>query len=127
MRRILSIWLLLVLGLGPAIASIPAAAFASVESRLPACCRRSGQHHCAMAGTLPQAGSETTIAANDPCPFAPQSLASTAPAFAAFLQPASQSFLPASERRAPQGVAHAARQSDRRSQPKRGPPALPIV
>ena len=60
MRRILSILLLLVLGLGPeapatalasGLISGPASAWSGKvdESRLPACCRRNGKHHCAMS------------------------------------------------------------------------------
>jgi hypothetical protein len=45
MRRGFSILLILVFGLGPLSATLQA----KDESYLPACCRRNGAHHCAMA------------------------------------------------------------------------------
>lgn len=45
MRRFVGIFLILTLWLGPVAAFSPAGA----ESRLPACCRRHGAHHCMMA------------------------------------------------------------------------------
>ena len=48
MRRALSIWLLLLFGLGPLAAVLPA----SDDARLPACCRRNGAHHCAMTAQM---------------------------------------------------------------------------
>jgi hypothetical protein len=48
MRRGLSIFLVLVLGLGPLTGVLPA----SDDLRLPACCRRNGAHHCAMAAMM---------------------------------------------------------------------------
>jgi len=45
MRRGLSILLILVFGLGPLSATLQA----SDDAYLPACCRRNGAHHCAMA------------------------------------------------------------------------------
>jgi hypothetical protein len=45
MRRIVGVHLVLLYLLGPLIAFAPAGA----ESRLPACCRRSGSHHCMMS------------------------------------------------------------------------------
>jgi hypothetical protein len=44
MRRLLSIFLILLFWLGPLAAFLPG----SDESRLPPCCRRHGAHHCAM-------------------------------------------------------------------------------
>ena len=133
MRRILSILLLLVLGLGPA---VPAGALASGWSGkvdgsvLPACCRRNGKHHCAMGGESSQLAAshgETTVAAQDSCPFAPRALASTAPSFAALLNVTASSTIRISERCAMRGIEAAARISDRRNQPKRGPPATQIL
>ncbi len=48
MRRGLSILLVLVFGLGPLTEVLPA----SDDLRLPACCRRNGAHHCAMAAMM---------------------------------------------------------------------------
>ncbi|HUB52721.1 MAG TPA: hypothetical protein VL986_11255 [Terracidiphilus sp.] len=45
MRRGLSIFLILLFGLGPLSSLIDG----SEESNLPACCRRHGAHHCAMS------------------------------------------------------------------------------
>ena len=45
MRRGFSILLVLLFGLGP----LSVALGASEDSSLPACCRRHGEHHCAMA------------------------------------------------------------------------------
>ncbi|MGA9669376.1 MAG: hypothetical protein WBQ94_09220, partial [Terracidiphilus sp.] len=44
MRRALSTLLILFFGLGPLVATLSA----DDESRLPYCCRRHGDHHCAM-------------------------------------------------------------------------------
>jgi hypothetical protein len=134
MRRILSILVTLALGLGPAMAAIPANALASgwtgkiEESRLPACCRRNGKHHCAMTSTGQTAEAtgktgEMTVSANDSCPLMPQTLASTAPSVAALVHAAASSALPPTEAPAPHGNAAAAHMSEQRSWPKRGPPA----
>lgn len=46
------------------------------ESRLPACCRRGGMHHCAASaeGTLPQPGGEQLAAFRSKCPLYPQAI-----------------------------------------------------
>jgi hypothetical protein len=46
MRQALSIFLILFFGLGPLAVTLSA----DDDSRLPACCRRHGAHHCAMSG-----------------------------------------------------------------------------
>jgi hypothetical protein len=48
MRRTFSIFLILQFWLGPLVVLLPA----SEESRLPACCRRHGAHHCAMSSEM---------------------------------------------------------------------------
>ena len=54
MRRILASLLVVLVGFS----LIPAAAFASnAESKVPACCRRDGKHHCSLAAGA--AGSES--------------------------------------------------------------------
>lgn len=126
MRRILSILLTLVLGLGPAMASVPANALTlgwnahGDESGLPACCRRHGAHHCAM-GT--QATSETSVSAAGCCPYWPHALASAAAPLAA-LKPESHALRIAVEHRSASQAEIAAGISDRRSWPKRGPPSF---
>jgi hypothetical protein len=73
MRRALAILLALFFSLGP----LAAALGAENGSRLPACCRRDGKHHCAMseqamAGALATAlGSELVFSAPAHCPFYP--------------------------------------------------------
>src|SRR5580658_4831234 len=69
MRRWLSIFLILLFGLGPLAAALPA----SVDSRLPACCRRHGAHHCAMAARISQSASDAKpiLTARATCPYFP--------------------------------------------------------
>lgn len=134
MRRILSILMLLVLGLGPA---VPMEALASGrasgwtgkvdESRLPACCRRHGKHHCAMGSATSQSDAiqssdEVTVSAQDSCPFSPRALASTVPSAAALIQAAADAIAYPAGLRAPHAHTAAAQLNDRRSWPKRGPP-----
>jgi len=75
-RRLLSIALILVLGL-PLFSSIFEAQ--AQLSRLPACCRRNGGHHCMEMAGMGQAA--TKAASNQPtvravCPCLPRSTAS---------------------------------------------------
>jgi hypothetical protein len=138
MRRLLSILLLAILGLGPAISAVPAAALTSGllswsgkvdESRLPACCRHNGKHHCAMSGGTEHADSstETTLSANDSCPFAPLAMAATAPSVAAVPTAANGAATLASELCVLLAAVALAVLADRRSQPKRGPPSFQIL
>jgi hypothetical protein len=133
--------MLLVLGLGQAApASILASGLmsgpASVwsgkvdESRLPACCRRNGKHHCAMGSEASQAADssgETTVSALDSCPFMPHALTATAPSVIAIAASAANSLALASELRVEQGVGPAAQMSARRSWSQRGPPEVQIL
>jgi hypothetical protein len=68
MRRVLALLLLVGFSL-PLIA--PAFASHPDEASLPACCRRNGEHHCAMSGMIQAgaAGRDRTVAPK--CPFAP--------------------------------------------------------
>lgn len=135
MRRILSILVAIALGLGPAISAVPARAMASGafrsgwtgqvdETRIPACCRRNGKHHCEM-GVLPAASGETTLVApSESCPCAPRALVSTAPASAA-LAAAPQlrvEFRIALRTTRPSTIAILT--CEDRTRPQRGPPAL---
>ena len=134
MRRILSILMLLVLGLGPV---VPAEALASGmasgwtgkanESRLPACCRRGGKHHCAMDSARPESASETVVSAKDSCPFSPHSLTSTAPTAAALVNAPASSIAYCTGLRTLRASTVAATMSERRNWPKRGPPAAQIL
>ncbi len=69
MRQALTAFLVLFFGLGPLTAVLPA----SDESRLPACCRRLGAHHCAMAMQMAAlgAGSGPAFSASSHCPMYP--------------------------------------------------------
>jgi hypothetical protein len=72
MRRALSILLIAFFSLGP----LTAWSGADDDSRLPACCRRHGRHHCAMnseMAALAQAASGSTPIFTAPahCPYFP--------------------------------------------------------
>ena len=69
MRRVLSLFLVLLYGLGPFARLLPA----SAESRLPVCCRRHGAHHCSMAAMTAGGDSSTAPAFTSPahCPYYP--------------------------------------------------------
>ena len=138
MRRILSIMLALVVGLGPALASVPANALGLAsgwtgkvdESQLPACCRRNGAHHCSMGTTRGATGSiasqskaATTLSAACSCPWWPHALASTA-VQAAALRAASHALPVTVEFHSAHRPLIAAGIADRHSWPPRGPPAL---
>jgi hypothetical protein len=67
MRRVCSAFLVLAFSL-PLIA--PAFASAPDDSKLPACCRRNGSHHCAMSmemGNIPSRARTVS----EKCPYAP--------------------------------------------------------
>ncbi len=68
MRRGFSIFLILFFGLGPLSVFID-----SEDANLPACCRRHGAHHCAMAAVMGDAVSGKTPIASTPltCPEYP--------------------------------------------------------
>jgi len=137
MRRILSILLLISLGLGPGATALSASVLSGLaaawtgnvdESRLPACCRRNGKHHCAMGSQdgSPSSNSETSVSANDSCPYMPHALASTAPVSAALVATASGTIPLAIEAHAVHACEAAPTVSNRRNWPKRGPPALTV-
>jgi hypothetical protein len=71
MRRGFSIFLIMVFGLGPLSAVMPG----SEDASLPACCRRHGEHRCAMAARmalqLAQLASAPTVSAPLTCPEYP--------------------------------------------------------
>ena len=96
----------------------------SSEAKLPACCRRDGNHHCVMMATAVEPISETQVKALPPmCPF--RSQASTVPFGMAYV-PASSSVYFAGLESHPAIHAQtfaALRISETRSHQKRGPPA----
>lgn len=73
MRRGFSILLVLIFALGPLAAMSPA----SEDAALPACCRRSGAHHCTMnaggmaAATGVAAGATPILQLPQQCPYYP--------------------------------------------------------
>jgi hypothetical protein len=76
-RRLISIAMVLLFWLGPLSALLPG----SDESQLPACCRRHGAHHCAMAsGGVSGAGD--VVSAPSRCPQYHRSSPATRGAFA---------------------------------------------
>jgi hypothetical protein len=90
MRRLLSITLVAMLGLPSVMAMLPA----SNESRLPACCRRDGAHHCAMSAGMTARMMEYVsrtpgFSAPSHCPLYPAHASpATAPQFALTRSPA---------------------------------------
>ena len=130
MRRILSIFIALVLGLGPAISSIPTSALtagwgaAENESRLPACCRKNGMHHCSMPTQASSSTGETTVSAQSCCPYWPGNVVSTTVSIAALVESAQSGPSTAVERHAPLSKQNVLDRNGRHTWPKRGPPAL---
>jgi len=124
MRRVLSIFLILMFWLGPLAAILPA----SEDARLPPCCRRLGAHHCAMAMQMAAmmakalSGSTPILTAPLTCPAYPGYTAATTappPAIAA-----SSVTLPVllAQPHSPAAGRAAARISQLRTRTNRGPP-----
>jgi len=125
MKRILSTLLILMFGLGPLAEALPARS----ESRLPACCRRHGAHHCAMSAAMASMADQATpnstpvLTAPAHCPYYPGSMAaSTTPAFAMVASAAAPPVLFAQDH-LPATSDAAARQSQIRTRAGRGPPS----
>lgn len=88
MRRVFAIFFVLLLGLGPLTATLQA----SEDTRLPACCRRAGAHHCDMSpaqqASLIQSASRTPVlSAPAHCPLYPCAANATTSAPALLLHP----------------------------------------
>lgn len=124
MRRFLSIFLMLLFGLGPLAATLSA----NGESRLPSCCRRLGTHHCAMsmhtATKMADAESGNPIlTAPATCPYFPgHTVAFNSTILALAASPACLPILLA-QPHAPAAPRAAARLSQIRTRAGRGPPA----
>jgi hypothetical protein len=128
MRRFVGVLLILVFSVWPLAATLPA----NAESRLPACCRRQGAHHCAMsAGQISELAQESSGAAPvfappSRCPSYPGLLAASTVSFHALAgSPAS---LPSLHARpyAPLANCATARLSQFRTRAGRGPPITQI-
>lgn len=125
MRRTITLALLLILSL-PMLSPLFGAS--ADDSALPACCRRDGQHHCAMPSTQTSSGGDThrfsSLQAR--CPYFPSSVQS----FLSHTDPphlVAATFLPLSTGLAltiAETEAHY-RISSERARHKRGPPAMP--
>jgi len=122
MRRGLSILLILSFWLGPLAATLEP----SGESRLPACCRRHGAHHCMMSEQMARMMSGSGPAFSPPahCPLFPGYRAVTMaprPALAA-----SALSLPVllAQAHSPAASRAAARMSQIRTRAGRGPPTF---
>jgi hypothetical protein len=122
MQRVVGVFLILLFGLGPLAEALPA----NAESRLPACCRRHGAHHCAMAARMAAAqslpGSAPVFAPPATCPNYPGTLAASTATIHALTAKAAglptlleQALSPAHQRLAPRQCQHGARAN-------RGPP-----
>ncbi len=128
MRRVLSTFLILFFWLGPLSVLLPA----SEDARMPACCRRHGAHHCAMAMQTAvmlaeDASGKHIVTAPSTCPAYPGSTAATttAPqAMAAALL--SLPMLLAQPHSSAAGRA-TARLSQIRTRAGRGPPVIAFV
>jgi len=124
MRRALSILLMAFFSLGPPTAALQA----DDDSRLPACCRRHGQHHCAMseptalAAALATSTQVPAFAAPAHCPNFPEYLAQSMASFTA-LAPASAA-LPTAlvQAHAPSPIRASVRFGSIREHLGRGPP-----
>jgi hypothetical protein len=108
------------LAVSPALASDP-------ESNLPACCRRSGKHHCMTA-----AGSGATgglaIQSGGTCPYFPGSLATaSSPDAVAVFTAQAVSAAPACHAAWQSAAQTSGLLSLGRSHLKRGPPSLPFI
>ncbi len=123
-------------------AAVPAHALASGwtgkvdESKLPACCRRHGLHHCNMhpgnsahevsrqpVHDSAQEPAQTTLSSTGTCPAIPQAAASTTAPFAALAAPRLAEHAFSEESVLPAARLATLLASDRRTQPKRGPPS----
>lgn len=118
MRRLLAILLLAAFGLptvAPLLAQTP-----DPDSNLPACCRRSGAHHCALS-VAAQSSNAPIISAR--CPAFPQHAAVATLTPAAFLPTHLSIKLPITTQSAPAHAETKRHLSRERTRQTRGPPA----
>jgi hypothetical protein len=124
MRRVLSILLMACFALGP----LTAALQADDDSRLPACCRRHGAHHCVMSaadtGAAMGAKADPALSAPLQCPYYPRSVArstATGVALVADRQHAAQTI---EARRATAASQPMTLSASARAHSVRGPPSI---
>ncbi len=131
MRRLQSILVLLFLIAGPLWNAIPALASGPnsavngqlIESRLPACCRRHGAHHC--AAELPTRG-ERSFRSPSGCPSWPAAPAQSPGSFAALAE-AATSAAPRSASPCQSLSSHLPRLHALEHPSQRGPPSALIL
>lgn len=127
MRRLLSIFLVLLFGLGPLTATLDA----SDDARLPPCCRRHGAHHCAMSDALmarmvQAASGQPFFTAPSHCPFYPGGNSATVASMHA-LAPAATALPRTTEKSHTLSAYHAAASVNQiRTHAGRGPPRIAI-
>jgi hypothetical protein len=111
------------------------AASRTSDADLPACCRRSGMHHCMMSAAAKQAMFRATMgkerafrAPVERCPFWPSHLQLVFPGtIPATEPPAKLSLTPPSSREgSPQQAESMRRATELRTRHTRGPPVLPF-
>ncbi len=117
MRRFVSIVFLLLCSLGPLSALLPG----SAESQLPACCRRHGVHHCAMAMAEQGSGGGHVVSAPSRCPQFHRSSPATRGAFA---PPATSALVHTAEDELLIAAERAATLHQARTTADRGPPTI---
>ena len=121
MRRGASILLLLIFLFGPL-----AAALGDDDASLPACCRRTGAHHCSMARLRAAilASGTPIVTAPSTCPSYPGDNALTAAPLHGLAPAAAAEFSLPTAPHAPAAARAAARVSAARTRSSRAPPAL---
>jgi hypothetical protein len=127
MRRAVGVFLILLFGVGPLAEALPV----NAESRLPACCRRHGAHHCAMAAQMAAAqalpASAPVFAPPAHCPSYPGAMAATTAAIDALTTALHGLSALLAQTHSPVAYRPVPRQSQARARTSRGPPAFSIA
>jgi hypothetical protein len=125
MRRVLSIFLILFFSLAP----VASALGSSEDARLPACCRRHGTHHCAMAMQMAARMAEAmkgkhAVTAPNTCPCFPGYTAQTIAPVHALAAPLVAMPALLARPHSPATARAAARLAQMRRRSSRAPPAF---